>query len=89
MRPIDRVLERLKGVKAQNGYFMALCPAHADRDPSLSVKVVQDGRVLLHCHAGCSFGTVVEAIDLEPKELFADGNGRGEGGLTPLKTVKP
>src|SRR5215210_1742050 len=38
MRPIDRVLERLEGVEAHNGYFMALCPAHDDQDPSLSLR---------------------------------------------------
>jgi len=73
MRPIDRVLERLEGVKAHNGYFKALCPAHDDQDPSLSITEGNDGRVLLKCFAGCSFDEIVEAVGLEPKELFEEG----------------
>ena len=77
VRPIDRTLERLEGVKAHNGYFMALCPAHDDQDSSLSVKEGDDGRVLLHCFAGCTFDEVVAAIDLEPKDLFDREGGGG------------
>jgi hypothetical protein len=38
------------------------CPAHNDAHPSLSVDVAEDGRVLVHCHAGCSQEDVVEAL---------------------------
>ncbi|MDP9437220.1 MAG: hypothetical protein M3P49_00490 [Actinomycetota bacterium] len=76
MRPIDRVLERLEGVKAHNGYFEAPCPAHDDREPSLSISEGDDGRVLLKCFAGCGLENIVAAIDLKVKDLFADG-GRG------------
>jgi hypothetical protein len=31
LTPLERVLDRLKGVKAQNGYFIAFCPSHDDR----------------------------------------------------------
>lgn len=52
MRLVDRILERLKGVRQRRGYHMALCPAHDDREPSLSVSEADDRRALLHCHAG-------------------------------------
>ena len=78
MRPIDRTLERLEGVRAHNGYFMALCPAHDDRDPSLKVTEGDDGRTLIHCFGGCTFDEVVAAIGLEAKDLF-DDEGRGRG----------
>jgi len=32
---------------------MALCPAHDDRNPSLSIQLADD-RILIHCFAGCS-----------------------------------
>src|SRR5215208_6071485 len=80
MRPIDRVLERLEGIKAHNGYYKALCPAHADQEPSLSVKEGGDERVLLKCFTGCPVESVVEAIGLELRDLFPEMNGRGGGG---------
>jgi ribosomal protein L17 len=83
MRPIDRVLERLEGVKTHNGYYKALCPAHDDGEPSLSVSEGEDARVLLKCFAGCSFGAVVEALGLDERDLFTDGEG---GGVYPSKT---
>lgn len=41
---------------------MALCPAHHDRKPSLSVKETSDGRILWHCHAGCGQEEVRNAL---------------------------
>jgi hypothetical protein len=73
--PIDRVLERLEAVGAnprQNGKgWNALCPAHADRNPSLSVTNTAEDTVLLNCHAGCSTDAVLKALGLEIAELFA------------------
>ena len=40
---------------------MARCPAHADRIPSLAI-AEQDGRALIHCHAGCDQKSVVSAL---------------------------
>jgi putative DNA primase/helicase len=40
---------------------MAVCPAHDDRNPSLSIQE-KDGKVLVHCHAGCSQRDVVDAL---------------------------
>jgi hypothetical protein len=41
---------------------MARCPAHDDREPSLSICESGDGRMLVHCHAGCSQERVVGAL---------------------------
>ncbi len=59
MRPIGRVLERVRDARAHNGYFKAHCPAHDDREPSLSISEGEDGRVLLNCFAGCDINTIV------------------------------
>jgi len=44
------------------GRGMACCPAHDDRSPSLSIADGADGRLLLRCHAGCSFAEVQAAL---------------------------
>ena len=43
-----------------NGNWQARCPAHADRSPSLSIGVGSDGRILLHCLAGCALESEIE-----------------------------
>jgi hypothetical protein len=45
------------------------CPAHPDNNPSLSV-TNGDGKVLLHCHAGCELDDVRAALGLEVSDLF-------------------
>jgi hypothetical protein len=42
--------------------WIARCPAHDDRKPSLSIAEGADGRVLVHCHAGCPQDLVIEAL---------------------------
>jgi replicative DNA helicase len=49
---------------------MAQCPAHEDSNPSLSVKVGTDGRVLLNCHHGCAAETIVAQLGLTMADLF-------------------
>lgn len=66
------ILSRLQGVRGGHGQWTARCPAHDDRQNSLSVSEGKDGRVLLHCHAGCSTGKIVDALGLSEKDLFAD-----------------
>lgn len=61
---------------------MAKCPAHDDQRASLSVRVGDSGRVLVHCHAGCKVTDVLAAIglslaDLTPAiETSPNGNGK-------------
>lgn len=68
--PYERVLSRLEGVRASGEGHKARCPAHEDRQPSLSISRGSDGRVLLKCHTGCSFEAVVEKMGLTPPDLF-------------------
>jgi hypothetical protein len=63
------LLDRLDGVRPKGpDSWMARCPAHDDRNPSLSVSV-KDGRVLVHCFAGCAPEAVLEAVGLTWKDL--------------------
>jgi hypothetical protein len=78
---LQRVLDRLSRVKQNSRGYEALCPAHEDRTPSLSIAEGEDGRVLLNCFAGCSTEAVVERLGLEMHDLYEHRNGRrGEGG---------
>jgi AAA domain-containing protein len=68
---VSEILSRLRGVRRDGDGWRTLCPAHADRNPSLSVNV-RDGKILIHCHAGCSTEAVCAAAGIEMHELFAD-----------------
>jgi hypothetical protein len=67
---IEDVLHRLDKVKKSGKGYQAQCPAHEDKGPSLSLREGEDGRVLLHCFAGCSTGAVVAAMGLTMADLF-------------------
>ena len=63
---INKILNKLDKVKSNgHGSFMACCPAHADRSPSLSIKDNGDGRIMLRCFAGCETIDVLGAIGLD------------------------
>ncbi|MDP9395147.1 MAG: hypothetical protein M3Q27_13280, partial [Actinomycetota bacterium] len=70
---LERLAERTGAPpRGPDGQRMARCPAHEDRAPSLSVSRGEDGRVLLHCHAGCNLADVLAALELTPADLFDD-----------------
>jgi hypothetical protein len=72
-RPIDRVLSHLPGARRSGAGYVAKCPHHDDRRASLSVKEGDDGRVLLHCFAGCATADVVVSAGLAFVDLFPAG----------------
>ena len=73
---VRRVLDKLERVKVEkSGQWQARCPAHDDRTPSLSVSVGPDGKVLLHCHAGCGISAVLSALGLTAHDLFPERSG--------------
>jgi putative DNA primase/helicase len=63
-------LERLAGLRRTSYGWQARCPAHDDRRPSLSVRVI-DGRLVFHCFAGCREREILAALGLEAGELRA------------------
>ena len=78
---VDELLGRLDRVKRNGSGWVARCPAHEDRNPSLSVGEGGGGRILLNCQAGCEPAAVVGALGLTLADLFtepANGNGRRE-----------
>jgi hypothetical protein len=70
----DRVLAivgRCGGGREGKKGWMVCCPAHEDRNPSLSITAKGD-HVLLRCFAGCTPEAIVHAIALSMCDLFAD-----------------
>lgn len=74
----EDVLACLDAVKRAGPGWMARCPAHEDRTPSLSVSEGREG-VLLTCHAGCPTEKVVAAIGLDMRDLFHEPKRNGSG----------
>jgi hypothetical protein len=70
------ILGRLKSVRRSGRGWTARCPAHEDKQASLSVNHC-DSKWLLKCHAGCGFDTIVAALGLTARQLFDDGGGKG------------
>ena len=72
--PLKRIIVLLDDkdcVPRQSGEsWIVLCPAHDDNNPSLSISEAADGKVLLHCHAGCDVDAIVEALGLTMANLF-------------------
>lgn len=54
---------------------MARCPAHDDITPSLSIRITDEGDILLHCFAGCDIMDICSAVGLTVAELYADKEG--------------
>ncbi len=68
--PINTLLSRLEKVKPNGaGKWLACCPAHPDKSPSLAIKEI-DGKILIHCFAGCQVSEVVSAIGLQLSDLM-------------------
>jgi len=72
------IAERLKAKRNGKGW-QAKCPAHEDRNPSLSISEGAGGKVLLKCFANCTHKEVLSALGLTEKDLFPAGrNGAQE-----------
>jgi hypothetical protein len=67
--PVDLVLGKLEGARQHGGYWMARCPAHDDRQASLSVKRGTEQPVILHCHAGCELDAILDGLGLTRADI--------------------
>src|ERR1700722_9383722 len=56
--------------EASKSQWIARCPVHDDRTPSLSVGEGDDGRALVDCHAGCETEAVISALGMTMRQLF-------------------
>src|SRR5439155_706070 len=66
---VENLVSHLHAQRSGKGW-LARCPAHDDRKPSLSIDEGADGRALLKCHAGCDNTAILESLGMEPRDLF-------------------
>lgn len=88
MNQITELLDRLISVRVCAGGWSAKCPAHADRNPSLRIRITSDGTILLKCFSGCSAAEIVQSLGLSMRDLFADCSrtpGRPQSRMRPDK----
>ena len=87
--PVERVLAALRAAghepKRNGSGWSCSCPAHDDRNPSLSINAGNDGQALVLCHAGCETAYVLAELKLEFRHLF---EGDSQGGRTSGKRSK-
>ncbi len=73
MSQADLILTRLESVRVVGPHrWVALCPAHDDRSPSLSIRATDDGKTLIHCFSGCAPDDILTAIGLTWKDLYPE-----------------
>lgn len=76
---IENLLANLRKVKPNGpGKWTACCPAHGDKHPSLAIRELDDGRILIHCFTGCEPLEVLDAVglsfvDVMPERLVEHG----------------
>ncbi|HUT30839.1 MAG TPA: CHC2 zinc finger domain-containing protein [Sedimentisphaerales bacterium] len=75
MSNLQAVLSQLRCVRRNGSGYMALCPCHEDKKPSLSVKNGRDGRILLKCFAGCAYEDIAERLGLNADAGSVDNYG--------------
>jgi hypothetical protein len=68
---VGEIAERLHARRSGSGW-MARCPAHPDKIPSLSIAEGEAGRVLLKCFAGCSAESICVALKIRLSDLFCE-----------------
>ena len=74
---LERLLSKLDKVERlapgnHQARYRACCPAHGDKNPSLSITLSSSGTILLKCWAGCSAEEVVNSVGMEMTDLFPD-----------------
>jgi hypothetical protein len=70
---MEKILQRLKKVKwSGTNQAMACCPAHEDKTPSLSIKDIGGGKILINCLAGCATEDVLSSIGLDWDDVMPE-----------------
>ena len=72
MTPGDFVSRLTKVRRHGTNKWMACCPAHDDKSPSLAISATPQGKILLKCFAGCEALDIVHSMGLELTDLFPD-----------------
>ena len=68
---VENVLAALGEYTETGSGYSACCPAHEDRQASLSISIGDNGKPLLYCHAGCEFADIKKALGFSSREANA------------------
>src|SRR4051794_8443513 len=71
---VEHIAQRLGGARKNSGGWDCRCPAHDDHEPSLSLSVGEDGRLLWCCHTGCDQAAVLDG--LKKRGVLLNGDAR-------------
>ena len=84
---IETLLSRVDGVRETGqGKYIARCPAHEDKSPSLAIKECSDGRILIHDFAGCETEDVLAAVGMTFSDVMPEKIGT-EHSYRPQKWI--
>jgi KaiC/GvpD/RAD55 family RecA-like ATPase len=75
---LEEFLERLERVQQHGSYYKARCPAHHDHQPSLTVRVKENGWIDPKCWTGCTEEQILDALDLKNIDLLTAATNFGE-----------
>jgi putative DNA primase/helicase len=78
----------VRGRPAGKGKWQAKCPAHQDRNPSLSIREGRDGYVLLKCHAGCDLKDILEKLRLTVADISGGADHAPRHGKSTMQIDK-
>lgn len=77
MSAVDELLSRLQRVKRTGpGRWIASCPTREDRHPSLAIRELDDGRILVHDFGGDDVASIMAAVGLDLADLFPERPGQ-------------
>ena len=73
-KTFDDIVKRTRAKPTSTaGSFSGLCPSHDDKSPSLSI-TLENERILLYCHTGCTIERICSSLGIEKYDLFAPGD---------------
>jgi 5S rRNA maturation endonuclease (ribonuclease M5) len=75
---LEAILAKFERVERSGASYKVLCPAHADKNPSLSISQTSEGKILFKCHAGCTFEQIIAKLgEIEVASYdYTDENGK-------------
>lgn len=70
---LENLINRLQKVKRKSrDSWIACCPAHQDKSPSMTIREVEEGKLLIHCFAGCSIEEITSSIGITLSDLMPE-----------------
>jgi len=69
---LEEILPKLKGVRKSGNSYLAFCPAHNDRAHRSLSLTEKEGKLLMHCFVGCSYGQILDALGVKKEFVIPE-----------------